>query len=71
MKSLRHTLIGVSFVLLGSILASGIFLLLSGERGWVKFAAWAIFFASIQTPFFLAKNSDMSCSILARLRKRS
>ena len=71
MKNYRQSLIKISIILIGAIIASGIYLLLSGERGWVKFAAWVIFFASIQSPFFLTKNSDMSCSILSRLRKRS
>lgn len=71
MKNSRQLLINISIVLAGAILASGIFFLLSGERGWVKFFAWVIFFASIQSPFFFTKNSNMSCSFLARWRKRS
>ncbi|HEX5734412.1 MAG TPA: hypothetical protein VF131_16370 [Blastocatellia bacterium] len=67
----RQLLINISVVLVGAMLASGIFLLLSGERGWVKFAAWVIFFTAIQSPFFLTKSSDQSCSILARLKRRS
>jgi hypothetical protein len=71
MNNSRQLLINTGMVLVGAILASGIFLLLSGERGWVKFAAWVIFFAAIQSPLFFSKNSNLSCSILARLKRRS
>ena len=71
MKNSRQLLTSVSIILIGAILASGIFFLFSGERGWVKFIGWVIFFASIQSPFFLSRYSNMSCSFLARLKKRS
>jgi hypothetical protein len=69
MNNSRQLLINISIVLVGAILASGIYLLLSGERGWIKLVAWIIFFAAIQSPFVLSKNS--TCSLLARLKKRS
>lgn len=71
MKNPRQLMINISVVLVGAILASGIYLLLSGDRGWVKFAAWVIFFVAIQSPFFLTKNADQSCSILARLKRKN
>ena len=71
MNNSRRLLINTRLVLVGAILASGIFLLLSGERGWVKFVAWVVFFAAIQSPFFLSNNSNQSCSILSRLKRRS
>ena len=65
----RRMLISISIILVGSILASGVYLLLSGERGVIKFVAWVIFFAAIQSPIFFARNSSVSCSLLARLKR--
>ncbi len=69
MNNSRLLLSNISIILAGSILASGIYLLLSGERGWIKFVAWVIFFAAIQSPIFLARNPSVRCSLLARLKR--
>ena len=69
MKNSRRTLINITTVLVGAFLASGVFALVSGERGWLKFIAWAIFFAAILSPFFYAKDSDWNCFLFSRSKK--
>jgi hypothetical protein len=69
MTDSRRLLINTGIILAGTFLASGIYLLLSGERGVIKFVAWAIFFAAIQSPIFFARKSGVRCSLLARLKR--
>ena len=69
MNGSRRLLINIGIIFAGTFLASGIYLLLSGERGVIKFVAWAIFFAAIQSPIFLARNSGVRCSLLDRLKR--
>ena len=68
MNNSRLLLSNIIIVLAVSILASGI-LFLAGERGWLKYVAWFIFFAVSQSSIFFVGNSKARCSLLARLKR--
>ena len=70
MKESRRTLTNVIIVVVMALLASGVFALVSGERGWLKFISWAIFFAAILSPFSYAKDSGLNCFAFSRSKKR-
>ena len=55
-----------------AVAAAAITMILIGEIGWVKFAAWMIFYAAICMPAFLTGgDSRRPCAIrLPRLWKR-
>lgn len=70
MNNPKRFLINIAIVLSCSIIGA---LLMVGVDGggtrWIKFAGYAIFFASIISPSVLFPSS--SCSIMGRLRRRS
>ena len=63
-----NIVMGMAATLLGAAITT----LLIGEASWLKFAAWSIFFASLQSWLFLSPTpAGRWCAVrLPRLRKR-
>ncbi|MEN3331168.1 MAG: hypothetical protein V7641_533 [Blastocatellia bacterium] len=71
MKTNRRAM-NVGLVIATAMVSAALTLLLAGEASWLKFAAWTIFFVSLQSWLFLPPSSaGRWCALkLPRLWKR-
>jgi hypothetical protein len=72
MNKTGRTLIIVGMSLAGALLASALMIKVTPNDSWAAFAGWVIFFAALQSPLFMFRQSSwLSCAAwLTRLVRK-